>query len=189
MTSTTNGHDYAVESYSGVAKFLHWTVAACVLVMIPVGFVMGSLPTGLPQDTAYTIHRSLGVLVLALMLIRLAYRLVNGAPAPEPTLTPLQRIVSHVVHLALYGLLIAQALIGWVATSAYGAQISVFGLFIMPPAVGKDETLATPLFTVHEVLAFAISGLVLMHIGAALFHYFVKRDRVLQRMLPGGASA
>jgi cytochrome b561 len=179
-----NGNGYAASEYSGTAKLLHWTIAACVLFMLPVGIIMGWLPQGDAQNLLYTLHRSFGVLILPLMLIRLAYRLVNGTPPPEPTLTPIQRIVSHVVHLTLYALLIAQPLIGWVATSAYGAQISVFGLFTMPAIVEKNEELSKPLFFVHELIGLTIAGLLVMHIGAALFHYFIRRDGVLQRMLP-----
>lgn len=172
------------ESYSGVAKLLHWVVAACVLTMIPVGVAMNPVGPGPLQDVLYTIHRSLGVLVLFLMSIRLVYRLVHGAPAPEPTLNTLQRVGSHLVHMALYPLIIAQALIGWIATSAYGAQISFFGLFAVPALVAKDESLSKPLFEVHEALGFAIAGLLAMHIGAALYHHFIRKDGVLQRMLP-----
>jgi cytochrome b561 len=183
MTSVA-GNQSSVEGYSGTAKLLHWVVAACVLTMIPVGFLMNAVEAGVLQNVLYTVHRSLGVLVLFLMSIRLIYRLVHGAPAPEPTLNALQRIVSHLVHMALYPLIIAQALIGWVATSAYGAQISFFGLFTVPALVAKDETLSKPLFEVHMLLAFTIAGLLAMHIGAALFHYFIRKDGVLQRMLP-----
>jgi cytochrome b561 len=183
MTSVT-GNRVGVESYSSVAKFLHWTVAACVLTMIPVAFLMNAVGAGTLQNVLYTVHRSLGVLVLALMLIRLTYRIVHGAPAPEPTLEPLQRIGSNLVHLALYALIIAQALIGWVATSAYGATISFFGLFNVPSLVEKDQTLSDPLFQVHMLVGFTIIGLLVMHIGAALYHYFIRRDGVMQRMLP-----
>lgn len=184
--TTINQGGYAVprEEYSGFAKLLHWTVAACVLFIIPAGITMANLPDGDTKNALYTLHRSFGALVLALMVIRLTYRLVNGVPAPEPTLTSWQRIVSHVVHLSLYALLIAQPIIGWVATSAYGAQISVFGLFTLPAIVAKDEALAKPLFAVHELIGFVIAGLLVMHIGAALYHYFIRRDGVLQRMLP-----
>lgn len=186
MTSTMNQGGYAVprEEYSGFAKLLHWVIAACVLFIIPAGIAMVYLPDGDLKNALYNLHRSFGALILALMLIRLAYRLVNGAPATEPTLTSMQRIVSHAVHLILYALLIAQPIIGWVATSAYGAAISVFGLFTLPALVGKDEALAKPLFAVHDLIGFAIAGLLVMHIGAALFHYFIRRDGVLQRMLP-----
>lgn len=186
MTSTINQGGYTVpgEEYSGFAKLLHWTIAACVLFIIPAGIIMGKLPDGDAKNVLYTLHRSTGVLVLALMAIRLAYRLVNGVPSPEPTLNAVQRIGSHLVHLALYGLLIAQPIVGWAATSAYGAQISVFGLFTLPALLNKDEALSKPLFEVHELIGFVIAGLLVMHIGAALFHYFIRRDGVLQRMLP-----
>ena len=186
MTSTMNQGGYAVpgEEYSGFAKLLHWVIAACVLFMIPVGITMANIADGDSKNALYTLHRSFGALVLGLMLIRLTYRLVNGVPAPEPTLTSMQRIVSGIVHLTLYALLIAQPIIGWVATSAYGAAISVFGLFTLPALVAKDEALAKPLFVVHELIGFAIAGLLVMHIGAALYHYFIRRDGILQRMLP-----
>jgi cytochrome b561 len=155
-----------------------------VLVAIPIGISMTYLGAGVLQNVFYTIHRSLGVLVLALMLVRLGYRMLNGAPPPEPTLEQLQRIVSHLVHLALYALIIAQALIGWIATSAYGAAISFFGLFTVPALVAKDQGLAEPLFAAHFFLGLTIAGLLVLHIGAALYHYFIRRDGVLQRMLP-----
>jgi cytochrome b561 len=185
MTSVTGERGpSSVQGYSGTAKFLHWTVAACVLTSIPIGISMNYLEQGTLQNVFYTIHRSLGVLVLALMLVRLVYRVVNGAPPPEPTLEPLQRVVSHLVHLALYALIIAQALIGWVATSAYGAAISFFGLFTVPALVAKDQELAEPLFAAHFFLGLTIAGLLVLHIGAALYHYFIRRDGVMQRMLP-----
>ncbi|MGF1622077.1 MAG: cytochrome b [Rhodomicrobiaceae bacterium] len=183
MTSVT-GQGAAAESYSGFAKFLHWAVAICVLVMIPVGVIMHNLEPGNLQNVLYTIHRSFGIIVLALMIVRIFYRLSHGAPPPEPTLDPIQRIASHLVHMALYVLVTAQALIGWIATSAYGAPISFFGLFTVPALVEKDQTLATPLFAAHEILAFVIAGLLMVHIGAALYHYFIRKDGVLQRMLP-----
>ncbi len=135
-----------------------------MLFIIPAGIIMHNLPDGDVKNALYTLHRSTGVLVLVLMLIRLSYRLVNGVPGPEPTLTAWQRIVSHVVHLSLYALLIAQPIIGWVATSAYGAQISVYGLFTLPALVAKDEALSKPLFLAHEVTR-------LGHCGAALHAY------------------
>ena len=93
MTSVMNDRGLSsVEEYSGFAKLLHWVIAACVLGMIPVGIVMLRLEPGDLQNDLYNLHRSFGVLVLALMLVRLAYRLVNGVPAPEPTLTAGQRI-------------------------------------------------------------------------------------------------
>ena len=172
------------EEYSGTAKFFHWTVAACVLVTIPLGMVMGSLPEGPAMNAGFTIHKSLGVLILFLMILRLAYRLIVGWPAPEPTITSAQRIVSHAVHNLLYLLLIVQGLLGWYANSVYGAATPFFGLFNLPNLAEKDEAFAKQLFLIHEVIGVTIAGLLILHIGAALYHYFIRRDGVLQRMLP-----
>ena len=184
MTYTAKGGGSVTEQYTGFSKLLHWLVAICVIVMIPIGLTMNYVGPGTLQNVFYTIHRSLGVLVLGLMIIRLLNRLIVGAPPPEPTLTAVQRAVSHVVHMALYALLIAQALIGWVGTSAFGAAISFFGLFQVPDLVGKDQSLSEPLFAAHFWIGLLITALVLMHIGAALYHGIIRRDGVMQRMLP-----
>jgi cytochrome b561 len=185
MNTAINGETPLVrEGYTNTAKFFHWTVAACVLTLIPAGLAMNNVPEGALQNTLYTVHRSLGVLVLALMVLRLGYRLIVGWPAPEPTITPAQRIASHAVHNLLYLFLIVQPALGWYATSAYGATISFFGLFSLPALTAKNEPLSEQLFVVHELMGFAIAGLLFLHIGGALFHYFIRRDGVLQRMLP-----
>jgi cytochrome b561 len=185
MKSAINGETPLLrEEYSNTAKFFHWTVALSVLTLIPVGLIMNNVPQGTTQNVLYTVHRSLGALVLGLMILRLGYRLIAGWPAPEPTITPAQRIASHAVHNLLYVLLIVQPALGWYATSAYGATISFFGLFNLPALTEKNEPLSEQLFVVHEVLGFTIAGLVLLHIAGALYHYFIRRDGVLQRMLP-----
>jgi cytochrome b561 len=122
--------------------------------------------------------------ILFLMILRLGYRLMVGWPAPEPTITAAQRIVSHAVHNLLYLLLIAQPLLGWYANSVYGAATPFFGLFNLPNLAEKNEPFAKQLFQVHDVIGLTIAGLLIMHIGGALFHYFIRRDGVLQRMLP-----
>lgn len=170
--------------YTGFAKFLHWSVAACVMISIPAGVVMTRIAPGEEQNSLYNLHRSLGMLVLVLMVMRLVYRLMSGAPAPEPTLTVFQRVASHTVHQMLYLLLLAQPLVGWAATSAYGAPISVFGLYRVPELLAKDEVLSKQLFAIHHLLGLAIAGLVALHIAAALYHRFVRHDGVMQRMLP-----
>lgn len=186
MSSTYNRTTTPLRTeYSGFHKFLHWAVAVCVIFMIPAGFIMGSLPQGDLQNTVYNLHKATGLLVLGLMLVRLANRLIAGAPPSEPSITTFQRIASHSVHGSLYVLLLAQPLLGWAANSYYGAVTPFFGLFEIPAAAVKDEALAERLFGAHNLIGFAIAGLIIVHIGAALYHYFVRRDGVLQRMLPG----
>ena len=183
MSSTINSQAIA-QGYTGTAKFFHWTVAACVLVTIPLGLVMGSLPEGVPMNAGYTIHKSLGVLILMLMVLRLGYRLMVGWPAPEPTITPAQRIASHAVHNLLYLLLIVQGLLGWYANSAYGAATPFFGLFNLPNLAAKNVPFAEQLFTFHALIGFAIAGLLFLHISGALYHHLIRRDGVLRRMMP-----
>lgn len=173
-----------VYRYSGFAKLMHWLVAFMVIGSIAAGITMVNLGQGPLQNQLYSTHKAFGVVIMALVAIRVLYRLINGAPPPEPSLPPFKRIVSQTAHYALYALLVAMPLLGWAATSAYGAPIPVFGLFEMPPLLAKDQKLAEQLFELHKLGGFTMAGIVLLHAGAALHHHFVIRDGVLRRMLP-----
>ena len=170
--------------YPSSSKLLHWLVAASVLIMIPIGITMGKIPEGALQNALFNLHKSFGILILALMAARLINRIVAGAPAPAPGLARWQRIVSSATHGLLYVLLILQAVGGWLANSAFGAPTPFFGLFNLPALRGKDQAFADQVFANHRILGFVIAALAAMHIAAALQHYFVKGDDVLQRMLP-----
>ena len=180
MTYGTLRGDYPASS-----KWLHWLVAASVLTTVPVALLMTRMASGPFQNTLYNLHKSLGVLILALMVARLANRFIVGAPAPDPTLKPWERAVSSAVHGLLYVLLVGMAIVGWTANSAYGAPTPFFGLFNLPALVAKNEALAERLFFFHRWTGYAVAALAAMHIAAALQHYFIRRDGVLQRMLPG----
>ncbi|MCV0425740.1 MAG: cytochrome b [Roseibium sp.] len=169
--------------YSLFARSIHWLTALLVLTMVPAGLIMIRIGSGPLQNQLFDFHRSVGVVLMVLTVIRLLYRLAHK-PAPLPDDIPAwQRFASGVTHWFLYGFLIINPFIGWVATSAYGAAISVFGMFTMPSLVAKDRELAAQLFSVHEVLGLLFTAAVLMHIGAALYHGIVRRDGVLSRML------
>ncbi|MDX2265951.1 MAG: cytochrome b [Hyphomicrobiales bacterium] len=172
------------DAYSPIAKALHWIIAVCVVFLVPAGVVMANVP-GL--DTLYNLHRSVGALVMGLMAARVGYRLVNGAPAAYPGLGAAERFASGAAHAALYALLIAVPVAGWAGTSAYGAQIMVFGLFELPPIMAvdtsPDKAYALQILNVHKVLALTMTAIAVVHIVAALRHHFIKRDGVLRRML------
>jgi cytochrome b561 len=172
------------DGYPSTSKWLHWLVAASVLTTIPIGIAMGRVAKGSLQDALYTLHKSIGILILALMIARLINRIVVGAPAPAPGLARWQRIVSSATHGLLYVLLVLQAIGGWLANSAYGAPTPFFGLFELPSLMAKDQAVADTIFRNHRIFGFVIAGLAAMHIAAALQHYVIKKDRVLQRMLP-----
>ena len=110
-------------------------------------------------------------------------------PLPLPPDVPaLQRLVAESVHWGLYALLIVQPLVGWAATSAYRAPIIVYGLFELPPILPVNQPLSEQLFAVHRALGILMAVLVCAHVGAALYHHFVRRDRVLMRMVSGRLS-
>jgi cytochrome b561 len=170
------------QGYSGFAKSLHWIVALLVLTTIPVGIAMGQIENA--PFNLFNFHKSLGVLILILMTVRLIYRLINGAP-DEPEIPALYRIAGRLTHWALYILLFLTPISGAIANMYYGASTPFFGLFEVQPFFVKNEETANFIFARHRLMGFAIGALAIMHIGAALFHYVIRRDLVLQRMLPG----
>ncbi|MEI2386280.1 cytochrome b [Breoghania sp. JC706] len=172
-------------AYGATARSFHWVTAALVLTMIPAGIAMGNVPSGALQNFLFDFHRSCGVVLFVITAGRLLWRL-KSPPAPIIEDIPaLQRLVAHIVHVLLYVLLLVQPIIGWIGTSAFGAPITVFWLFVLPPVVGKDKAMADTFFELHETLGLAMAALVLMHIAGALYHHYIRRDRTLMRMVTG----
>lgn len=170
--------------YSGFAKSLHWIVALCVLTTVPVGILMGRVGDPL-SGNLYNFHKSLGATILTLMTVRIIYRLIKGAP-PHHNLPAFYRIAGSINHWALYIMLIATPIVGWVMNSAFGGSgFPFFGLFELPALISENKPLYDRLAPLHGFMGFTVGVLFCMHIGAALFHYFIRRDGVLQRMLPG----
>jgi cytochrome b561 len=172
--------------YPATSKWLHWLVAACVLTTAPVAIAMKQVSPGATQDSLYIFHKSLGILILILVILRLINRLVVGAPAPEPGIARWQKAASSATHGLLYVFLVVMPIVGYVANSAYGAPTPFFGLFELPPIVPQNEPLSKQLFTLHRWAGILLIVIVLMHIAAALYHHFIRGDNVLRRMLPRG---
>ena len=173
--------------YSPVARGLHWSVAVLVLVTAPIGLIMADRGArdiwDATTNNLYSMHKLIGLTILALMIARLAYRVSHGAPPPEPTLTPVEKGVSTVVHWAIYLMLFAVPIGGYLGISYYPA-LDIFGVKV-PGLVTPNEDTAKAVFKLHGLGAFVLLGLVALHIGAALMHGFVKKDGVLGRMIPG----
>lgn len=172
--------------YSPVQRLLHWLIAAIVVTMIPVGLLMANvLGDGPLKNTTYELHKSFGLVVFGLALLRLAVRWLRGAPPLVPGLPAWQRHAAHVSHAALYLLIVLVPLAGWAGASACCAPVNVF--FTVPltlPIEGGMERAKT-IFAVHETLALTLAALVALHIAAALHHHLVRRDATLRRMWPG----
>jgi cytochrome b561 len=171
--------------YSASAKLMHWFVAVAVIALLAIGPVMKRLvPEGALRDNLYNFHEALGALVLIVMVVRAIRRAAFGVPAPDPAIPPLELRASLWAQYALYLLLIVTTVLGWAGTNAYGDPVSVFGLFDFPAILGKDEPLSDRIFIWHLVCGIVIAAIVALHVAGALYHWLVKRDRVLQRMLP-----
>lgn len=175
-----------VEVYSIAARTLHWLTVALLLVQIPLGLYMVSYGArtnfAAPTAQMYDSHKLIGMVILLLVVTRLAYRLTAGAPGPEPTIQPWQRIVSEIVHWILYAMLLIVPIIGWLAVSYYG-PFEPFGIKL-PRLASDNATNAEYYFFVHRIMGFLLIGLIGMHVGAALMHFIVHKDNVLGRMWP-----
>jgi len=177
--------DAAVPGYTPVARLLHWTVAVLVLLMIPLGIVIANEWGGPAQQFLYNLHKSIGAALIPLVVIRLIYRISHPAPPLPDDLPAIQQFAAHATHWALYVLILIQPLVGYIMTSAYPAPVPFFGLFNLPPIWPEDRALSTQLSAVHLYIGLAIAAVAAMHIGAALYHHFVRKDRILMRMISG----
>jgi cytochrome b561 len=185
MASLSRSHAVPLR-YSASAKFMHWFVAAAVIALLTAGPVMKRLvPEGSLRDNLYNFHEALGALVLIVMVVRLARRMAFGVPAPDAAVPPVEQQASLWAQYALYVLLLLTTVLGWAGTNAYGDPVSVFGLFDFPAIIGKDQPLSDRIFVWHLICGILIGAIVALHVAGALYHWLVKRDRVLQRMLPG----
>lgn len=177
--------------YSTPHRMIHWLTAALVVGLVPVGIYMASIPfppnpgANPPvKDSLYELHKSFGLIVLLLAVARVAVRVVNGVPPPVPTLTRFQRIASAATHHSLYVLLFLVPLAGWAATSmCYGPVKLFWTVPVTLPFSGQESTCAA-IYRVHMGGALLMTGLVLLHVGAALIHLLVLRDGVFRRMWP-----
>ena len=172
-------------TYTLTARTLHWITATLVLINLPLGLVIANKWGGPMQDWLYNLHRSIGATVIPVILVRFLYRLTHRPPPLPADMPPIQQLAAHANHWLLYGLLIVQPFLGWIGTSAFPATITVFGLFDLPSIWSEDRAFSDLILTVHAFVALAIACLVVAHIGAALYHYYVRKDGILQRMVTG----
>jgi cytochrome b561 len=169
--------------YGTTAKALHWLIAALLIVQFPIGWLMPDIRRGMQPGTAMTVHISLGVSVLALILVRLAWRLTHPV-APESSLPAWQRVSSEVVHWVLYALVFANTLTGWFYASMRGWHIDLFGFVALPMLTVEGSLVGRAIGRWHERLVWVLLALVAVHVIAAFVHLVVYRDRVMQRILP-----
>jgi len=172
--------------YHLLARVLHALLGLLLVGMFAVGLYMADLPFSPLRLKLYNWHKWAGVVVLTLSLVRLLWRLASPPPALPTTvfnaMAPWQRRAHGAAHLGLYVLFFSVPLLGWAYSSASGFPLMVFGVWPLPDWVPVNETLAGLLKPAHRYAAYALAGLVAVHVGAALKHHFVDRDGLLSRM-------
>lgn len=174
------------DRWGGISQSLHWTVAALILVMAYLGLTMGDLPNGPDKIKTYALHKSIGITILALVALRLLWRLYAGTPTPVPGSPRWQARIASLTHGAIYLLLFAIPISGWVLNSAAGFPLQWFGLVNLPYIVGESHDLHELAEEAHELMFWALALLVVAHAGAAFYHHIFRRDATLARMLPRG---
>lgn len=178
-----------IGAWGAPAKLLHWVVAVLVLGQICLGWVAVNWRLSPTKLDLFVWHKSIGMVILLLMVARIAWRLVNVAPSLPAGMGPLERRAARVSHVLLYLLLLVMPLSGWIINSAANIPFRIFWMVPLPAVVQPDKALADATARAHLAFFVALSLLLVVHIGAALRHHFVKRNDVLKRMLPRRASA
>jgi cytochrome b561 len=173
--------------FGAAAVLLHWFMAILVIALAGLGLYMARLPDvgfDTKKITLILYHKEFGLLVLALVVPRLAWRLINKLPQLVAHLPDWQKIAARFVHLCFYALMFALPISGLLMSSAAGIPVSLFGLFTLPDFVPHDDYLFQRFIEIHKWLGYALILFIFLHVGAALRHHFVFRDDTLRRMLP-----
>ena len=172
-------------SYTGTDKMLHWLILALLIAQFAFAWTMPDIGRNTPVTTLISLHFTFGIVILAVAVVRLVWRGAHGEPPPEDGAPPWQTASARVIHWLLYALLLVVPLLGWINASWRNMPIVMFG-HPLPQLVATRAPGWSWSGDVHSILAnYVMLTLVGLHVAAALYHYFIRRDRVLQRMLPG----
>jgi cytochrome b561 len=174
----------STQGYGAVAKFLHWSIVILIVAQYLIIESAKEMADGPAKFEAIGLHKSLGMLVLGLAMLRIFWRLASGGK-PAPVAMPnAQRIAAAAGHGLLYLLILAQPLTGWLMSSYGGRATNFFGLFEFPALAGEDHEAHEFFEEVHEAVFFVLVAVAVLHALAALYHHFVMKDQTLRRMLP-----
>jgi len=177
-------HEVSPASYDRVMRATHWTTLALVAGAYVAVWIADPDIVGSYVKPVVQIHRSLGLTVAALTLFRLAWRWRMGIPDLPSDLPAMQKVAARATEGLIYVLLLAQPLVGLLYTNAYGLRAKPFLLFEIPALIARNKSLGIQLGNIHSFLGYALLTLVGLHAAAALFHHFIRRDDVLNAMLP-----
>lgn len=176
------------DGYSQPAKFLHWSLALLLPIQIGMGWYMLSIEDQPGSGWYFALHISLGLTAALLVALRIGWRLHHAPPAAPPELARWQRRAARSSHALLYVLMVLMPLTGYLGAAFGGEAMSYFGV-PLPAWVTKNEGLKEPLFTAHSIIAWALVGMIVLHVLAAFKHLVINKDTLFRRMWSEGAAA
>ncbi len=171
--------------FGSVSRAIHWAMAALLIGQLALGLSLQGLPPGLGSIWYYGLHKTLGTVALALVLLRILWHRISPPPAPFGAPAAWEQRAARAGHLALYALMVALPLSGWVASSASGLDTVIFGTLVLPPIAPVSAAWEDGGFAVHAILGKVLMALLLLHILGALKRE-MGGDGTLIRMLRGG---
>ncbi|MGC1952966.1 MAG: cytochrome b [Gammaproteobacteria bacterium] len=170
--------------WGAVQQTLHWFIVIAAITQLTLGFTFASLPeSNSVRGTVFGAHATVGLIILAVMLARLIWRLSNPVPELPETLKPWEKRLARSTHWLLYLLLISMPIGGYLLVNAHGHDVPFFGTEL-PALIPANETLEEIIEVIHVAGAFSIIGLVILHVAGALRHEFILKDNTLRRMTP-----
>lgn len=179
--SARNGPD----SFGWVSRALHWMMALALIGMLGLGLRIEAMEPSLSTLWLYGLHKSIGIVLLGAVLMRIVWHRIS--PPPAPLARPgWQAAAARWTHRMLYALMLALPVCGWVASAATGIDVVLFGRLALPPVAPASPRIEALFFGLHGALSKLLIAAVLLHAGAAVHHAAVRRDRALRRMLRGG---
>ncbi|MDE2054054.1 MAG: cytochrome b [Xanthomonadaceae bacterium] len=174
------------QGWGALVRAFHWLIAALIVAQGVIGLSMVQMGLTPAKVRVFALHKSIGITILALVLLRIAWRLTEKRPADPPAMPRWQVLAARAVHFALYVLILAIPLSGWWFNSASNAPLVWFGWFDVPSLTGGYDPIWKPrALLVHQTLFWLLVTLLVAHVGAALWHHFRQRDEVLRRMVVG----
>jgi len=172
------------DRWGSVSQWLHWTLALLLVAIATIGLLMVEMPNTPSKIEIYAIHKSLGLTILALVVLRLVWRLQAGRPGPVQGTPRWQQRIATLTHGALYLLLLSMPLSGWLFNSTAGYPLQWFGMFNLPALADEDRRWRELAGSIHEAGFWLLLVLVIAHAGAAFYHHVFLQDATLTRMLP-----
>lgn len=168
--------------YGVTAKIFHWLIFLLLAAQYAVGSIMPHIGRKTLDEGWVSWHLSIGAAILLVIVARFLWRVANPVALPD-ALEPWEYGLSRLTHYALYALVFAMTMLGWAAANYRGWDVTLLGLFVLPPLAAKGTPWAHTAGSIHNILVYVLLGFIALHVAGALYHYFIKRDRVLQRML------